>query len=560
MEININQAVKSIEKNGYTVDTNNDIYTFKSSFGVLGRIKITDESGEKREKYLLYTCGNEYEKGFLTGYLTEKMVSKMTNEYVNNFIWDFTSGGPYKTNCIKTFFGKIMAGIVYLFSKRIKKDIPQRYHDEMKGILDGCRKKNKHTRVKKWRIWVLNTGIDAILSVLYTGKLGFFRPLKLTKRLKIPVMCHGFSASSSICEKKEHFFGRDFMFPTAGVFQKFAAQIVHNQKSSPLFTGISAPGFIGLMTGMNEKMISAGVDMVAGSNCNPKRPGFNSLLMIRKCIDSAGSLEEAVTIVQSTQRGVSWLYLIADGKNETSCIIEAGAKQDTPNFTKNIPRSYRPYLPDDSYIQKNLSTDYLQGIMIRYQGYKSGDPYLEFNPGLFQYYKKKHPLFKYVYNQADFGKTGMLDKNWDGKNCPGARYFNPQREELNDLVLLSNTYIVPEMKLYSMTEFTNLISEKNQDDFQWRYDMLNKLLQDELKKSKKLSFERARDIISFLDPKFSKINNDYYIKKFGRKTHIPIEGSISICRLKTLYMETKVGYFEDPWIKLNLPDFKGIQA
>ena len=86
--------------------------------------------------------------------------------------------------------------------------------------------------------------------------------------------------------------------------------------------------------------------------------------------------------------------------------------------------------------------------------------------------------------------------------------------------------------------------------------MLNKIIHDQ---KGKISFRKAREIINFISPEseFAHLNDNYYTdpEKYGRETHIPVEGSVSICSLKNLYMETITGYYEDDWVKLDLKDF-----
>ncbi|MBN1648607.1 MAG: hypothetical protein JW874_11300 [Spirochaetales bacterium] len=563
MEKTIEKIIAAIKKNGYSVDPYKDLAVIgRDSFGILGRQNVPDDK-TGREKYLLYTRGSEYEKGYLTGLLNEPAVKKMAVDYVDNVIWDFITEGAFKTKWWKSALGKIMALCIYLASLKMKRDIPHRFKKEMDGIYKGCKTVNKKTRVRKWRLWVLNTGIDAILSILYPGKLGLFRIFKHTKKrqLKIPVMCHGFALSAKLTEKGNMLFGRNFMFPTAGVFQLYASQVVHEQtgdSGQTCFTGVGAPGFVGLMTGMNRHGLGMGVNMVSGYNCNPFRPGLNSLLMVRLCIDSAASTGDAAELIVRTRRGVSWLYLLADAKSGQSCVVEAGRTRRRGNFLARIPSAYRKILPDRRWINEHLSTAFRKGVMIRSQGYEPSGAYLTLNKTLFEYYKAKHSKYKYTYNAADFSTDGMLDKTWRDKNCPEARYFPPQREHLKNMLLVSNMYMIPEMRLYSMAGFTNWLSRKYQDDFQWRYDMLNRLLLEEIAAGK-VRFARAREMINFISPLsvFADRNDHYYTdrEKYNREDHIPIEGSVSICNLDTLYMETLTGYYEDRWVRLQLADF-----
>jgi hypothetical protein len=120
--------------------------------------------------------------------------------------------------------------------------------EEIRGIHDGCKKCNPKTRVDLEHLVVLNTGIDIICSMVYTGnflKRGI--PGLEPEDFDIPLMCNAFT----ICGKSAgggFYFGRDFTFPTSDVFQDTAAPIIYNPVALPGTHGISS-GY-----GMNEDL------------------------------------------------------------------------------------------------------------------------------------------------------------------------------------------------------------------------------------------------------------------------------------------------------------------
>ncbi len=451
--------------------------------------------------------------------------------------------------------GSLLTFLVFLFSLRMKKDVPDDYKEEMKGILEGCRKANPRTRVRAWRIWVLNTGVDAILSMIYTGKLGIFRPLHWSRHHhpRLPIMCNAFAVWGELTQYGDVYYGRDFMFPTAGVFQLCAVQMVHRPDQGLLFTGITAPGMVGLMTGMNQKQIAMGVNMIPACNCSPRRPGLNSLLMVRHVIDKESSLEGAEDRIENTRRGVSWLYSIADGSAHRAAVVEAGMTKRHGGFLRHIPPAYRKLLPTREYLRANPSTEFRRGIMVRRPGCDVTEKYLGFNKGLFDYHREKNPDYLYVYDENDFAPDGQLDDTWFEKNCPGAKYFPSQKYSNPQGILVTNFYTIPEMRLYQMAALADILSKDNQDDFQWRYDTLNHLLPKSA--AGKIDFDQARAIINFLDPRYACKNFRYYSLKAEDKDHIRVEGSVSIINATRLYMETLIGYYGDDWVRLDLNDF-----
>ncbi|MGI6621957.1 MAG: hypothetical protein ACOX4T_02205 [Acetivibrionales bacterium] len=70
-------------------------------------------------------------------------------------------------------------------------------------------------------------------------------------------------------------------------------------------------------------------------------------------------------------------------------------------------------------------------------------------------------------------QTGFINKTWVEKNCPSTYYFAPQREDHDDLIIVTNHFIIPEMQLYSMHPWTSRVLGMKINDIQWRYDALN---------------------------------------------------------------------------------------
>lgn len=68
---------------------------------------------------------------------------------------------------------------------------------------------------------------------------------------------------------------------------------------------LTAPGMIGSVAGMNARGLGVGVDMAPSGNCDPSRPGFNSLLLTRHSIENGTNCKEAVEIMVEAQRGAA---------------------------------------------------------------------------------------------------------------------------------------------------------------------------------------------------------------------------------------------------------------
>ncbi|NIM15400.1 MAG: hypothetical protein GTO45_25765, partial [Candidatus Aminicenantes bacterium] len=382
---------------------------------------------------------------------------------------------------------------------------------------------NHDSKANRDSLWGLNFGIDFLLAHIYTGAL-FVDENIPPFLLKAPIMCNAYSLFGEIANGK-HYFGRDFMFPTAGVYQDTACLVIYNQTELPgkkwlPIVSQTAPGMVGSVAAMNSEGVAIGVDMSPTKLCNPARPGLNSLALNRDCMIHCDTIDKVVSHVEALPRGVSWLYPVSDGKSDKSCIIEAGAN------IGDAPFPYFDFLSD--YYKENLkelNEDYITrmrekyrtpapqaGMMVRWPDYKYPKDYItDFNKKMWKLYnddfRKRMKKFgsdiitglissilnplnpikaleglekaiadllkKIKYNPDVFGEKGYIDKTWKDHNCPGPFYFAPQREDHDNVVLVSNHCITPEMRLTAMNEWVAFVAAGSINDIQWRYDELN---------------------------------------------------------------------------------------
>ncbi|MEJ2627421.1 MAG: hypothetical protein P8078_02525, partial [bacterium] len=567
--------------------------------------------------------GSPYEMGFLLGIMAEPEVSVMADTYVENVIPDFFDITFDPNSKIIQHIQEILVEILGEATEKMEKDIPPELISELVGIARGCELVNPHTKVKLKALKCLNFGIDYLVSHIYTGEIFQQKKRKVPPQiLKVPVMCNAISLTGDRVEDNKHFFGRDFMFPTAGVFQDVACLTMYNpidcQSTGPgdkqyqwlSVLSQTAPGFVGSIAAMNERGVAMGVDMLPGSLCNSERPGLNSLLLVRYATHVSRDIDQVVDTVRNVQRGVSWLYPVADGKKKRACIIEAGANTGNAPFDyfKHIPKEYLKYLPDKDYFEKMRKKYNIpeprKGMMVRWDDYTYPVEFInDFNKKIWKAYHKnirmkivslifnfisfifdclgtvikdirKLPkvmcqflkqicriMFRRVpYKQEYFSPYSFIDKTWKKRNCPGPFYFAPQRETDKNILIASNHYVTPEMRMTGMTDWITILEQEELDEFQWRYDEMNWIIHKYMQEERKITQQDAQDIIDFLRPtpdhKFCTICRKFYnpTMKCDPKT-IPITGSVSLFELTEMKMRSHFGYYGDEWVEVNFPQY-----
>jgi hypothetical protein len=155
------------------------------------------------------------------------------------------------------------------------------------------------------------------------------------------------------------------------------------------------------------------------------------------------------------------------------------------------------------------------------------------------------------------------------------------------LVIVTNMCIIPEMRLYAMHPWTNLIASSDYDDIQWRYDELNNQLLTKLYSApdgqvRPLTLDEAKSLINYLtpDPLRGRFP-DYYNPPPERKglqrlwdllrhlirrqdgaipatsdwRDVQIHGSISLMDLSKKTMHSYYGFYGDGWVTTHLGEY-----
>jgi hypothetical protein len=537
--------------------------------------------------------------GWLLGVMAEEDISRMANEYVQNVVFAFIDSAAASLGGVLAPLKELIVRLIADASRVMLPDIPPAYIEEIDGIVEGCRSANPWTRVRRESLLALNLGFDYLLAHIYSGKLFADRGYS-PRLLKTPLGCNAFSLSGAAAGGR-HFFGRDFMFPTADVLQDTACLIIHRPDAAagrpPLaFVSQTAPGIVGSMVGLNAKGVAMGVDMLPSRFCNPDRPGFNSLLLVRDCLHACSSAAEAVHHVTEAPRGVPWLYPVADAGGG-AYVIEAGPRlspgEEFP-YSTHVPFYYRRRLPQRQYIEmvrRKYGTPLPdKGLVARSRDYRFPQDYIEdWNEQLWHAFDRSWILrladtsldfiesiadgFKgksgslwrmlggeieklnqgsAAYSPSYFTERGYINATWTDSNCPGPFYFAPQRANRPDVLVATNHCISPEMRLAGMSEWTAILAGSSLNDIQWRYDELNREILDALDAAPSgIDEQAAWQLIDFLRPngKFPEYHNPGGARDWRE---VQVYGSVSLCELTGRTLTSLFGYHGDEPLTIHL--------
>jgi hypothetical protein len=460
--------------------------------------------------------------------------------------------------------------------------LPEELVDEMRGIVDGAKSANSKTEVTWERVVTVNYGFDSLMAIFYTGHIksevkavqaipGLFTAaendmitdwfLNYQRRLdqgliegSTGVFCDAFGATGQALRDPSAagFFARDFQLPTCHIFNDISIQIIQVPTDQNRHAVINAgvPGLVGAISIMNEHGVSVGVDVLRSNACNSSMVGLGSALLIRHIADHAKTLAEAIELAANAVRGVAWLYPVCDGTGDCA-VLEAARSQadvwDPMSFIRN--KTIKPLLPDTSWFEQHSSNEYFRnGLYVRFANYSFPESVLDFNENLFD-------VANFPYNASAWAATGALFKNWtieaESAKSVEMNYFPPQREDFDEIVICSNSAVIPEFRMTQMSLFDKLLAV-TQAAPQYRYDCLNNMLTESFGM---IDFDEAVSIITWLSPDRTPGYWEHNLVDPLDPMTAEIEGLISVVDLGKRIMMMKTGYWCDSFTTISLLEY-----
>lgn len=503
----------------------------QQGFEVVAEVDYAGDTGylgkNAAGKQCLVLQGTPRALGYQMGYLQPEATYKMVKDYPFNLLASLIG---FSAQDAPELYAFVLGEIKFLCAGA-RARIPAELMEEMEGLALGATARGYALTTDE--VLLLNEGLDTIFAILLSGKIPSLEELKdklrqdqgwerfiqvIGDRVVFPrgklalVGCNGFVVSDQATVGGKVYHGRDFMLPTGGIFQDAACMAVYLPARGYPFVSITAPGFIGQTAALNSEGLSMGVDVVFGG-ATRGTPGMGCLLVLRDVVQHCRNLDEAIGRMAGMDRGVPWLYILADDEKSARCthgiVVESAMSttEDGAEFTAEDP------FPEWEQILLTCLMDKLDpqeiadhGIMIRNQAWEY--------PAAF-----------------------------DGQAC-----FPAQGESYPDLVAASNHYIIPRMVFTTFNPWIFPIHSiyYRASETQERYDDLVGLLKQQYGR---IDLAAARDIIDFMNPKWERW--DTY-KPGGE-----VEGHHDIFDNGERVMESLYGYYreDNPWVRIDLKAF-----
>jgi len=154
--------------------------------------------------------------------------------------------------------------------------------------------------------------------------------------------CSGFAVFGKATAGGKLYHGRVLDYMTTIGLQDAATVFVVKPKGKHAFVNVGYAGFVGSVTGMNEKQVSLGE---MGGRGEGDWDGVPMATLMRRALEECGTLDEVLALWKSSPRTCEYFYVVADGKipdavavaatPEAFEVLRAGA--DHERLGKGIP-------------------------------------------------------------------------------------------------------------------------------------------------------------------------------------------------------------------------------
>ncbi len=210
-------------------------------------------------------------------------------------------------------------------SERMEKHFPAEYIEEMRGVVKGL----KAAKVDDITYEDIRTEVtQAELAHHPPNQPPDAKPAAdAADRAKAGQQCSNFAAWGQWTPDGRLLHGRNLDWNIGGSAQEEAAILVWRPKGKSPFMMVGWAGAIGSVSGMNSRGITIG-EMTSVSS-EETFDGVPLLILMRRVLEEAGTLDQAVDIIKKGPRTTGWNFIIGDGKIPDARALEVDATDCT---------------------------------------------------------------------------------------------------------------------------------------------------------------------------------------------------------------------------------------
>jgi isopenicillin-N N-acyltransferase-like protein len=231
---------------------------------------------------VLHVKGSPYEMGYQHGALLKNEIKSLVHHLFE------VKGKEAKID----FMGMKLSPkeVVVSINKYQKDFIPQRFHEELKGIADA-----------------VGMSVDDVAAA--NGIPELFH-------------CSGFALLGPATETGEVLHGRVLDYAVDWRLQEHAVVVIGEPTGRIPFVNVTYAGFIGSVTGMNAETVSLGE---MGGRGTFLWTGTPMAFLMRRSLEEAKNLDDAIAIFRDSKRTCEYYYVFADGRNDRAVGVDGSA-------------------------------------------------------------------------------------------------------------------------------------------------------------------------------------------------------------------------------------------
>ncbi len=247
----------------------------------------------------LYVEGNPLERGIANGKLTEDLIYHQEKTFVSK-IEELV---PSK------FQQKIVRGFLRYFNRQLDQHIIEEYKAEIYGISKFTSEEFDFVAPVYWRTLYFHAAHDIGHALQDLAMVG----------------CTSFAAWGDHSADGKLILGRNFDFYINQEFSENKIIEFINPTEGFKHAIVTWPGFIGAVSGMNEKGLTVTIN--AGKSSIPLKAKTPISLVTREILQYASNFEEAIEIAKKREVFVSESIMVGSAEDKSAILIEVSPRK-----------------------------------------------------------------------------------------------------------------------------------------------------------------------------------------------------------------------------------------
>jgi len=242
----------------------------------------------------LYVEGNPLERGIANGELTKELIYKQESVFISK-IEELISS---------KFQQKILRLFLRYFNRKLDENVKEEYKVEIYGISQSTSHDFDFVAPVYWRTLYFHAAHDIGHALQDLAMVG----------------CTSFAAWGKHTEDGKMLIGRNFDFYINDEFSKDKIVAFFNPDEGYKHAVVTWAGFIGAVSGMNEKGLTVTIN--AGKSSIPVKAKTPISLLTREILQYASNIDEAIEIAKTRKVFVSESIMVGSAADKSAVLIE----------------------------------------------------------------------------------------------------------------------------------------------------------------------------------------------------------------------------------------------